>query len=74
MLPSKVKMLADVLLSEEAYDIIATLIDGKEDDEYLDIADYINALEDGEALKNFGFNDQNAVEEAYDFLNQLKGN
>lgn len=74
MLPSKVKMLADVLLSEEAYDIIATLIDGKEDDEYLDIADYINVLEDGEALKNFGFNDQNAVEEAYDFLNQLKGN
>lgn len=56
-------------LSNGAYDVISSLIDGNEDEEYT-IVDYLNALEDGEFLSSINAT-QEAVEEAYDFLECL---
>lgn len=59
-------------LTEEAKDVILTLIDGDEDDEEYEVRNYREALEDGQCLADFGFNNQEAVEEAYDFLEKIE--
>lgn len=59
-------------LTEEAQDVILTLIDGDEDDEEYEVRNYREALEDGQCLADFGFNNQEAVEEAYDFLEKIE--
>lgn len=57
-------------ISADAYDIISSLIDGNEDEEYT-IENYLYALEDGELLASMGFDNQEAVEDAYEFLESL---
>lgn len=59
-------------LSEEAKDVILTLIDGDEDDEEYEVRNYREALEDGECLASYGFNNQEAVEDAYAFLEKIE--
>lgn len=59
-------------LSDEAKDVILTLIDGDEDDEDMEVKDVREALEDGECLAHFGFDDQEAVEDAYAFLEKIE--
>ena len=56
-------------ISNGAYDVISSLIDGNEDEEYT-IENYLYALEDGEFLSSINAT-QEAVEEAYDFLESL---
>lgn len=61
--------LENTQISADAYDVISSLIDGNEDEEYT-IENYLYALEDGELLAFIGAT-QEAVEEAYDFLENL---
>ena len=55
-------------LSEGAIDIILELVDRV--DSQTDIIDLMYVLEDGEALRDLGFNNQRDVEEAYGFLEE----
>lgn len=59
-------------LSDEAKDVILTIIDGNEDDEEYEVKDYRESLEDGECLASFGFDDEDAVDEAHSFLEKIE--
>lgn len=59
---------AQATLSEGALDIILELVDRV--DSQTEIIDLMYVLEDGEALRDLGFNNQRDVEEAYGFLEE----
>lgn len=62
--------LENVQISPDAYDVVSSLIDGMENEDYT-IENYLAALEDGGFLAVMGFDNQEAVEEAYEFLENL---
>ena len=59
-------------LTDEAKDVILTIIDAYEDDEDMEVKNFREALEDGECLASYGFDNQEAVEDAYDFLEKIE--
>lgn len=59
-------------LTDEAKDVILTLIDGDEDDEEYEVRNYREALEDGECIASYGFDNQEAVEDAHAFLEKIE--
>lgn len=59
-------------LSAEAKDVVLTIIDQYEDDEEVTVREFIEALEDGECLASYGIDNEDAVDEAYDFLEEVE--
>ena len=59
-------------LSDKAKDVVLSLIDRYEDDNEVTVREFIEALEDGECLASFGFDDEDAVDDAYDFLEAVE--